>query len=535
MGTGNSGVLLFTCLLLVIPARGQEPTEAGARFTLRGSVVNSVTGEPVRKALVEIGGPQSKRAFTGPDGQFQMEGLAGGNFTIAARRPGFMEAAGWPLSPSVAGSGPITVTAAGGVTVGPDMGAVVIKLVPQAKISGRVLDTEGEPVANLRVQCLQQNIQAGHKIWQQAQTVNTDEEGNFLIEHLSRGMVLVQTLQQQVYPGMIDDDNASRLVYRRQYYPNSPDIGAAQAIELSPGQEARVELSVSTIRGTRVFFAVTPPQQGISAALWDANGDSLEVEMQQNVRTGGWILPSVPPGLWTLRVSSYGQQQLSGEVAIQVGSDDVRNVAVPLSPVMQAPIVVSGGTSSAPGVPPVNVQLLPAISRIASNPYLAAFSQVGQGGRLTMQGVAPGAYHVVANAIGSECVESITSGSSDLSRADYVISGESSPPAIHVGLRSDCASLEVFMGQRGSQTGAVIVAGGPNASEPQLAGYMSPGGSPTFRLSPGDYEVYAFSDLTDVEYANPDVLRKYSGQHVSLSSNQKARVNLDMNAPAEKQ
>ena len=45
------------------------------KHALRGTVVNSVTGEPIRGALVQIYFNGQSSMLTGPDGKFQFEGL----------------------------------------------------------------------------------------------------------------------------------------------------------------------------------------------------------------------------------------------------------------------------------------------------------------------------------------------------------------------------------------------------------------------------------------------------------------------------
>src|SRR5260370_39015052 len=48
------------------------------KHALRGTVVNSVTGEPIRGALVQIYFNGQSSMLTGPDGKFQFEGLPNG-------------------------------------------------------------------------------------------------------------------------------------------------------------------------------------------------------------------------------------------------------------------------------------------------------------------------------------------------------------------------------------------------------------------------------------------------------------------------
>src|SRR5713226_3786595 len=59
------------------------------KYSLRGVVVNSVTGEAIRGALVQIFINGQRSILTGPDGKFQFDGLPAGQTSITVRKPGF--------------------------------------------------------------------------------------------------------------------------------------------------------------------------------------------------------------------------------------------------------------------------------------------------------------------------------------------------------------------------------------------------------------------------------------------------------------
>src|SRR6266403_5450503 len=59
------------------------------KYTLRGTVVNSVTSEPIRGALVQIYINGQSSMLTGPDGKFQFDGLLSGQTSVTVRKPGF--------------------------------------------------------------------------------------------------------------------------------------------------------------------------------------------------------------------------------------------------------------------------------------------------------------------------------------------------------------------------------------------------------------------------------------------------------------
>jgi hypothetical protein len=53
-------------------------------------------------------------------------------------------------------------------------------------------------------------------------------------------------------------------------------------------------------------------------------------------------------------------------------------------------------------------------------------------------------------------------------------------------------------------------------------------GSTQFTLSPGSYQVFAFSRVEGLEYANPEALRAYPSQSVTLEAGQKMDLTLDL-------
>src|SRR5437899_3002637 len=59
------------------------------KYSLSGTVVNSVTGEAIRGALVQIYMNGQSSRLTGPDGKFQFDGLFAGQTPITVRKPGF--------------------------------------------------------------------------------------------------------------------------------------------------------------------------------------------------------------------------------------------------------------------------------------------------------------------------------------------------------------------------------------------------------------------------------------------------------------
>src|SRR5215470_17088413 len=145
------------------------------RFSLGGTVVNSVTGEPVSRALVSAADRQY--AMTDTSGHFQLDGLHGGDVMLTAAKPGFFnpDPAGPIQEPSVR----VSLTA--------DIADVVVKLMPQAVVAGRITSLAGAALEDFPVRLYVRKILEGRAQWQPAGTTQTDEDGAFRIADLRPG------------------------------------------------------------------------------------------------------------------------------------------------------------------------------------------------------------------------------------------------------------------------------------------------------------------------------------------------------------
>src|SRR5690349_13288718 len=67
----------------------QSSTQSETKYSLSGTVVNAITGEPIRRALVQIQAGQAHASLTDDNGHFDFHGLFGGETSVAVRKPGF--------------------------------------------------------------------------------------------------------------------------------------------------------------------------------------------------------------------------------------------------------------------------------------------------------------------------------------------------------------------------------------------------------------------------------------------------------------
>jgi hypothetical protein len=488
--------LLLVCVSAVLPLFAQNQQ----KFNITGSVVNSATGEPVARALVDVAGLRS--VMTGADGHFEVDGVSGTVY-VTAKRPGFgSDGHAQQVTPDAATE------------------PIVIKLVPKSRISGTVVDEDGNPVEGSVVQCLHQQIVNGRKEWQTVQGGNTDEAGHFQLEDLTPGSYLVHTNEKQLYMVQHQNSEPARYVYPATFYSGAPSREMAQTIDLAPGQDMKVDMSLHALRAARVSF-VTVPRVANMIGTITAGDDFSIVRGSQREPSGEMTFGAVPPGSWKIVVREGRQEGLYGELAIEVASADLNNLKVPVNKLPDIPVLVSGATS-----PQVIVQLL-----LKGGQQVMHLSNADPNGQIIIRAVTPGTYRVVVQQYAAHaCVTGITSGSVDLMREALVVSAGSSVPPIQVVDSSNCATLSVSA----NTEAYLIITSNLEGFNTQFPFRTNAQGTTIPDLAPGEYKIYAFDDVQDLEYANPEVMRNYKGQTVELEAGQKASVQLEVNQRASK-
>src|SRR5215469_2869332 len=216
------GALLTSSLAWQFPvsiaAAQQNPSPS---TELHGRVINSATGEPVGRALVELSAPGQKAQFTGADGTFVFTDLPPGNYWPIARKPGFFE------DSEPQGPPPRPLLAAW------QNEPIVLELLPEAVIFGEVQDDNGVPLENVMVRAEQRQTVNGERQLVPAGNVLTDDEGNFRLAGLRPGRYYLSfastnwSIAYQVTSKSQEEEG-----YAPQFYPGVPDLESAGAIEL---------------------------------------------------------------------------------------------------------------------------------------------------------------------------------------------------------------------------------------------------------------------------------------------------------------
>lgn len=135
-------------LLAATDALPPLPTEDS--IALRGTVVSSVDGTPIRGALVQLLGANTRAVLTGGNGAFAFEGLIAGDGLVVVRKPGYFSAQEY--FPESVGELRVHLS--------PNMKELELKLYPEAVIYGRVTNENGRPLEGLSVQLFHAGMQS---------------------------------------------------------------------------------------------------------------------------------------------------------------------------------------------------------------------------------------------------------------------------------------------------------------------------------------------------------------------------------------
>ncbi len=489
--------------------------------TVTGTVFNTVTNEPVPRALVRVTGPDTKTAFSAPDGRFEIANIPEGTVQITAQRPGYVDSRMSPQNEARLNF----------FTVSSGSNDFRVPLVPESVIEGNVTDQDGTPVEGANIQLFHQFINEGRLQWQGGEIAPANDNGRYRFEDVPPGTVMLYA-QQKVLGRMAW--NAPAQVYPGMFYPASRELASAQPMDLKPGQTARADFVLTAVAGHRVSGTISPFDRRGGAVFFtktEVGQQFLPEQPSMDPRTGKFTLDGVPDGSWTFIVSGSGQgKPLQATLQVGISGADVQGLSVVLQAGVDIPVQIThappAGESGTVNGMGLQAKLVGAAGFDEQYANQQGPPVANAEPKLSFLNVAPGQYRLQLAGFGPECVGSAFSGGVDLGRNPLVVTPGSVPEPIAVTMRNDCATLSLHVNGNAASATVLILPEDGLLQPIQTA--LFGGATSVQPLSPGTYHVYAFSDIGGLEYANPQAMRDFAGQTIELSPNQKSEVTLDV-------
>jgi protocatechuate 3,4-dioxygenase beta subunit len=282
-------------------------TEAGqtGQANVLGKVVQETSGVGIRKAVVELKGTAGEQApvfstSTDAAGQFQLEGVVAGQYTISVTRPGY-----WPIDWKPQD---LVVT----VTAGQDVTGLVYKMQAAGVIAGKIVDGDGDPLAEVSVSVAKmgkgpmptENFPTESAEGEDG-SATTNDLGEFRIANLRPGQYRVEAqLHGNTGPPPNPADKGrqkERAVYAVTYYPGALEDKQASAVRVIAGGTATANFSLLVSRAYHVSGTVGGAGSSTHSEilLVSTTGQVVSQKLQEG---GRFDFSYVMPGTYMARI-----------------------------------------------------------------------------------------------------------------------------------------------------------------------------------------------------------------------------------------
>ncbi|HEY1945886.1 MAG TPA: carboxypeptidase-like regulatory domain-containing protein [Bryobacteraceae bacterium] len=476
------------------------------KCVVAGRVTNLFTGEPLRKVNVHLSQvsrqanakAQGYGGLSDAQGYFRFEGISAGQYSLRGDRPGFLMTLYGAKGPGQSGTF-ITLQA------GQEMTDLSFGLIPQAVITGRVLDEDGDPVSGVQVEGLKQSWSRGK------------------LRFMQQGMPAEN--EAPAIPG------APQLQQVRTFFPDSTSLDAASQITVAAGQTASgTDIHLQRVRtfhvrgkiaagaGGRFILSLLPKDQ--SMLMFGAQASAAKDHT--------FDISGVAPGTYTLTAVDIqnGRASPVARQPIEVGAADLNDVILSIVPpgTLRGHVLVEGDGPAAPDFHP---QLF-----LASDEGVMAMSQVkfADDGTFSVENIRPGKYYPqINNAPEGAYLKSVRWGQQELLGKELDFSNGAS------------GDLEIVFRYGAAQVGGIvqIPQDANKTTPPDFTIVLVPevlnadGSGMDFsrvdqtgafsfkRVTPGRYLAYALEQVDNNQLQNPDVLKQLASKGVEVDVKEK--------------
>ncbi len=338
---------------------------------IRGRVLASDGGGPIRRAQVRISGPDvaPKAALTDAEGRFEFRELPAGRFTMQATKSGFVNVQYGQTRPFESGK-PIELADK------QSLDNADISMPRGSVIAGRIVDEFGDAIPDVSVTAMRQTWQNGRRRLAPSpgRVAQTNDLGQFRIYGLPpgdyyvsgtlRGPLEMMDMELMAFGGASagagPTASAPKSGYSSTYYPGTPNVAEAQRITLAPGQESpSADFALVAVRLAKVSGIVIgsdgKPLEGSQISVVPSNrefGGLLGQNSARSGKDGSFTLNSVPPGDYSLQARSVqvitstqgdnvmvframavggGGESESGSTPLAVAGEDVSGIVLTTS------------------------------------------------------------------------------------------------------------------------------------------------------------------------------------------------------------
>jgi len=532
-------LLCVGAVTLYAAPQGEPEPVIEPEAELGGTIISAKTGEPLRRARVTLQPnwrgmrrENRKQTTTGLNGQFLLRKLAAGQYTLQAEKTGYETRRG---------------TRIGQFKLAQDESKtkLVILLRPAAVITGRILDSYGEPLAGARVGALRRNFQPGSRAWDVVQITTTDDLGEYRLYGLSMGKYIVGISP----PQEPSQEGAFILEQLPAFYPGVLTPEEAALLKVSWGTELEaIDMKLAPAPATVVSGLLADGDTGEALMGYltiqtDGGAQLGNLQTTEDGRFALYGLPSTDLAIWAtsrrsrlmlmargkMRPSESGVEEL--QLIVRSGRP-VSGKVVLEDPPTQPEQSEASQSQSEPRTS--MLQLHPTTGRRFGRPHRARIPI--EGGPFEIQDVQPAEYRIDVYAPPGAYLRAIGRSGKALEGFTLKVPHDSTITDLEVRFAFNGAAIsgtvkEGAFGLEGFNADAriIIIPDEPEKSSARTSSQVAEDGSfEITALPPGGYTLFAVENRSTLDLWDPDVQRAFraSGEHVSLDAKGAATVDL---------
>ncbi|MBL8228485.1 MAG: carboxypeptidase regulatory-like domain-containing protein [Bryobacterales bacterium] len=527
----------------------REPVRPEDLASIEGQIVNGITGEPLNKATVMVRptegppdqgrfgppggfpGARSYTARTDTSGRFTISGVEPGKYRISVTRNGFVDQ-DYGSTDYLRYGSPVTIAAK------QQMRDLTVKMTPNAVITGRVVDEDGEAMAGVQVEALRNRYSQGKRVLSVYKSANTNDLGEYRIYGLPPGRYFIAAAGRRGPRSSPESQDE----YVTTFFAGTTDPASATYMEVGPAQQASADLRLrkqATVsvkgrvidnaagEGRRAGVFLTPRSMTFSS-------NSMRPAMVE--ANGNFEIRGVAPGAYLLVATSSQRGRPSiARMPVDVGNRGVDALTIQIQPAMQLT-----GRVRLEAKDPVNagsIQLRLALRDPVGMMGPSVISApVKADGTFAFTGVTADQYTVSVSALpDGYYVKHARLGDQDaLALGVDTRSGAAMPLDILLSPNAGKASGTVMNDQQQIIANATVVlvpAETERREQPQFYKTATSGADGRFtigNIEPGQYRVFAWRDVETGAYMDADFLRPVEGRgetvNIKESSAEEVRV-----------
>lgn len=332
----------WLAIAAVVFAHGQNSKQLSPKSLgqISGHVYRGNSEEPISKAIVQLTATQQATSDaaggqrivrSNADGAFAFSDLPAGDYQIMVSHNGYAQFTWVQNERNDIRHSEDTVVS---LQPGQRIDGIVLRLHPAGIIAGQITDEDHDPVPRLEVMALAVDyVHGGHRKINLAGKAVTDDLGNFRIADLPPGPYYVRAgglMVGEMKAVALKQGPAGGMQYRDTYYPGTPSLEEAQALQVSGDGTSEAEFTVPSQRTYSISGKV---QQRVGEArvefiewrahdaegyVFSMNADTAEVRAD-----GSFKISQLPPGEYTLTARVANKENELGYASVGIVDSDV--------------------------------------------------------------------------------------------------------------------------------------------------------------------------------------------------------------------